>query len=50
MNPDSCNVMHVVLKGKGQDQVGFVLNRKCNYKDRCAGVTNTSQGNVVLRN
>lgn len=50
INPDSCNVVHVVEIRKGQRPVGFLLNRKCNYKDRCAGVTNTSQGSVVLRN
>ena len=50
MNPDSCSVMHMVEIRKGQPPIGFVLNRKCNYKDHCAGVTNTSQGSVVLRN
>lgn len=43
MNPDSCSVMHMVEIRKGQPPIGFVLNRKCNYKDHCAGVTNTSQ-------
>ena len=43
LNPDHCNIITVV-KIPSKKEVGFVLNRKCNYKDRCGTNTNSSQG------
>ena len=53
MNPDQCTVFHAV-KLPSRNTVAFVLNRQCNYEDRCGGNGTNLKGNhhprrVVLR-
>ena len=45
MNPDLCHVLHQVIIPSKKKPIGFLLNRKCNYKDHCGGNANNSQGN-----
>jgi len=48
MNPDKCKVIHtVVIPGK-ENPIGFLLNRKCLFEDRCGGKANNTQGNGFI--
>ena len=47
MNPDLCTVIHTVIIPSKKHPIGIVLNRKCNYEDRCGENTNNSQGNEI---
>ena len=44
VNPDRCTVFHVV-KVPSRNTVAFVLNRQCNYEDRCGGNGTNLKGN-----
>jgi len=44
INPDECSVLHTVRIPGRERPIGFLLNRKCSYKDRCGGKTNNTQG------
>ena len=49
INPDKCNVIHHVTIPSKEHLIGFLLNRKCFYEDRCGGKTNNTQGNGFNR-
>lgn len=44
VNPDRCTVFHTV-EVPSRKPVGFVLNRQCNYEDRCGGNGTDLKGN-----
>ena len=47
MNPDKCSVIHRVTIPSKEKQIGFLLNRKCSYKDHCGRKTNNTQGKLL---
>ena len=46
MNPDKCSVIHKVTISK-ENSIGFLLKRKCSYKDHCGRQTNNTQGKLL---
>jgi len=48
INPDKCGVLHQVTIPSQEKPIGFRLERKCHYEDRCGGKTNNTQGNRFI--
>ena len=48
INPDKCSVFYKVTIPSKEKPIGFLLNRKCSYEDRCEKKTNNTQGKLLL--